>query len=33
MFDSENWIVTFYRVPYNLRVAQEKSSPPICHSD
>jgi len=24
MFDSEAWIVTFYRVPYNLRVAQEK---------
>ena len=24
VFDSETWIVTFYRVPYNLRVAQEK---------
>ena len=24
VFDSEAWIVTFYRVPYNLRVAQEK---------
>jgi predicted phosphodiesterase len=24
MFDSEAWIVTFYRVPYNVRVAQEK---------
>ena len=24
MFDSDAWIVTFYRVPYNLRVAQEK---------
>ena len=24
MFDSDEWIVTFYRVPYNLRVAQEK---------
>ena len=24
MFDSEAWIVTFYRVPYNLRLAQEK---------
>src|SRR6266436_9372441 len=24
MFDSEAWIVTYYRVPYNLRVAQEK---------
>ena len=24
LFDSEAWIVTFYRVPYNLRVAQEK---------
>ena len=23
-FDSEAWIVTFFRVPYNLRVAQEK---------
>jgi diadenosine tetraphosphatase ApaH/serine/threonine PP2A family protein phosphatase len=23
-FDSDAWIVTFYRVPYNLRVAQEK---------
>jgi hypothetical protein len=24
MFDSDAWVVTFYRVPYNLRVAQEK---------
>ena len=24
VFDSETWIVTFYRVPYNLRAAQEK---------
>jgi len=24
MFDSDAWIVTFYRVPYNLRAAQEK---------
>ena len=24
LFDSEAWIATFYRVPYNLRVAQEK---------
>ena len=24
VFDSEAWIVTYYRVPYNLRVAQEK---------
>jgi diadenosine tetraphosphatase ApaH/serine/threonine PP2A family protein phosphatase len=24
VFDSETWIVTFYRVPYNLRVAQDK---------
>jgi predicted phosphodiesterase len=24
MFDSEAWVVSFYRVPYNLRVAQEK---------
>lgn len=24
LFDSENWIVSFYRVPYNVRVAQEK---------
>ena len=24
VFDSDAWIVTFYRVPYNLRVAQEK---------
>jgi diadenosine tetraphosphatase ApaH/serine/threonine PP2A family protein phosphatase len=24
VFDSETWIVTFYRVPYNLRTAQEK---------
>lgn len=24
MFDSDAWIVSFYRVPYNLRVAQEK---------
>jgi diadenosine tetraphosphatase ApaH/serine/threonine PP2A family protein phosphatase len=24
IFDSEAWIATFYRVPYNLRVAQEK---------
>ncbi|MGA2965183.1 MAG: metallophosphoesterase family protein [Terriglobales bacterium] len=24
VFDSETWIVTFYRVPYNLRLAQEK---------
>jgi diadenosine tetraphosphatase ApaH/serine/threonine PP2A family protein phosphatase len=24
MFDSDAWIVTYYRVPYNLRVAQEK---------
>ena len=24
MFDSEAWVVTYYRVPYNLRVAQEK---------
>ena len=24
MFDSDDWIVSFYRVPYNLRVAQEK---------
>jgi predicted phosphodiesterase len=24
MFDSEAWIVSYYRVPYNLRVAQEK---------
>jgi diadenosine tetraphosphatase ApaH/serine/threonine PP2A family protein phosphatase len=24
VFDSEDWIVTFYRAPYNLRVAQEK---------
>ena len=24
VFDSAAWIVTFYRVPYNLRVAQEK---------
>jgi predicted phosphodiesterase len=23
-FDTEAWIVTYYRVPYNLRVAQEK---------
>jgi predicted phosphodiesterase len=23
-FDSESWVVTYYRVPYNLRVAQEK---------
>jgi len=23
-FDSDAWIVTFYRVPYNVRVAQEK---------
>lgn len=23
-FDSDDWIVSFYRVPYNLRVAQEK---------
>lgn len=24
MFDSDAWIVSFYRVPYNVRVAQEK---------
>ena len=24
VFDSDAWIVTFFRVPYNLRVAQEK---------
>jgi len=24
VFDSDAWIVSFYRVPYNLRVAQEK---------
>jgi diadenosine tetraphosphatase ApaH/serine/threonine PP2A family protein phosphatase len=24
VFDSDSWVVTFYRVPYNLRVAQEK---------
>jgi diadenosine tetraphosphatase ApaH/serine/threonine PP2A family protein phosphatase len=24
MFDSDAWIVTYYRVPYNLRIAQEK---------
>ncbi|MGB9198540.1 MAG: metallophosphoesterase family protein [Terriglobales bacterium] len=24
IFDSDAWIVSFYRVPYNLRVAQEK---------
>ena len=24
MFDSDAWIVTFYRIPYNVRVAQEK---------
>lgn len=24
MFDSEAWVVTYYRIPYNLRVAQEK---------
>ena len=24
IFDSEAWIVTFYRIPYNVRVAQEK---------
>jgi len=24
MFDSDAWIVSFYRIPYNLRVAQEK---------
>ena len=24
MFDSDAWVVSFYRVPYNVRVAQEK---------
>ena len=24
VFDSDSWIVSFYRVPYNLRMAQEK---------
>ena len=24
MFDSDAWVVSFYRIPYNLRVAQEK---------
>ena len=24
MFDSDAWIVSFYRIPYNVRVAQEK---------
>ena len=24
VFDSDSWIVTFHRVPYNLRIAQEK---------
>ena len=24
MFDSDSWIVSYYRIPYNLRVAQEK---------
>jgi len=24
VFDSDAWIVSFYRIPYNLRVAQEK---------
>jgi hypothetical protein len=24
VFDSDGWIVSFYRVPYDLRIAQEK---------
>jgi len=24
MFDADTWVVSFYRVPYNIRVAQEK---------
>ncbi len=24
VFDSDAWVVSFYRIPYNLRVAQEK---------